>query len=150
MTTLIHERVAAANAGTNPYVIGRVASGWAVMGDVQFLEGYCLVLPDPVVPSLNDLDLTQRQTFLLDMAALGDVLLSVTDAWRVNYEILGNLEPALHGHVFPRYRTEPDELRTRPVWFYDWGAAPPFTAEAHGVLRERMRRELRTRGALQD
>jgi hypothetical protein len=27
-------------------------SGWAVFGDVQVLNGYCLLLPDPVVPTL--------------------------------------------------------------------------------------------------
>jgi diadenosine tetraphosphate (Ap4A) HIT family hydrolase len=148
MSTLIHERVALANAGTNPYVIGRVASGWAVMGDVQFLEGYCLVLPDPVVPSLNDLDLTARQAFLMDMVALGDVILIVTRASRINYEILGNAEPALHAHVFPRYPWEVDELRFRPAWFYDWSAAPPFSAEKHGALRDAIREGLRARGAL--
>lgn len=44
-----------ARAGTNPYVICRMRSGWLVIGDVQPLPGYCLLLADPVVPSLNDL-----------------------------------------------------------------------------------------------
>ena len=48
---LITERVALARNGANDKVICRLASGWAVMGDVQFLPGYCLLLPDPVVPS---------------------------------------------------------------------------------------------------
>ncbi len=41
------------------------------MGDVQFLPGYCLLLPDPVAPSLNDLDVEARATCLLDMARIG-------------------------------------------------------------------------------
>ena len=135
MTTLIHKRVAAANAGTNPTVIKRLTSGWAVMGDVQFLEGYCLLLPDPVVPTLNDLTGDARTQFLADYTALGDAVLEVTGALRINYEILGNLEPALHGHVFPRFTTEPEDLRTKPVWFYDWDAAPKFDKTAHGALQ---------------
>lgn len=119
METLIHQRVAAAQAGTNPTVICRVASGWIVLGDVQFLRGYCLLLPDPVVPDLNCLDRSQRQQFLDDMTILGDALLDVTDAYRINYAILGNTDPALHAHVFPRYLTEPDEFRQMPVWNYD-------------------------------
>ncbi|MEM0913915.1 MAG: hypothetical protein AAGK09_04815 [Planctomycetota bacterium] len=116
--TMIHERVDGANAGTNPTVICKVRSGWAVLGDVQFLPGYCLLLPDPVVGSLNDLPPDQRGQYLVDMAAIGDAILCCTDAYRVNYSILGNTEAALHAHIFARYRDEPDERRRGPAWFY--------------------------------
>jgi diadenosine tetraphosphate (Ap4A) HIT family hydrolase len=119
MTTLIHQSVEAARAGTNPTVISRVPSGWVVLGDVQFLRGYSLLLADPVVTDLNSLDGKQRIRFLKDMVILGDALLEVTGAYRINYEILGNTEPALHVHVFPRYMTEPEELRKGPAWLYD-------------------------------
>ena len=104
MTTLIHERVEAARAGTNLTVICRMPSGWAVLGDAQFLRGYSLLLADPVVADLNALNEERRRLFLRDMAILGDALLETTDAFRINYEILGNTDPALHAHVFPRYR----------------------------------------------
>jgi len=139
MQTLIHRRVSAARDGSNPYVISKVESGWAVMGDVQFLQGYCLLLPDPVVPSLNDLSGDSRAAFLRDMALLGDAILEVTGAQRMNYEILGNSEPALHAHIFPRYDSEPPELRTMPAWFYDWAAAPPYSEARHGALRDRIK-----------
>jgi diadenosine tetraphosphate (Ap4A) HIT family hydrolase len=119
MSTLIHERVQAARAGTNPTVICRMPSGWAVLCDVQFLRGYSLLLPDPVVPDLNALDQDKRAEYLLDMTILGDALLAVTGAYRINYEILGNLDAALHAHVIPRYMTEPEEMRRRPAFFYD-------------------------------
>jgi diadenosine tetraphosphate (Ap4A) HIT family hydrolase len=106
-----------------------VPSGWVVLGDVQFLRGYSLLLPDPVVPDLNALSGTQRHQFLKDMAILGDALLQVTGADRINYEILGNSEAALHAHVFPRYANEPEDLRQKPAWFYDWGKAPEFSLE---------------------
>ena len=128
--TLIHKAVAAARAGTNPDVIARVRSGWVVVGHVQVVHGYCLLLPDPVVPDLNALTGDGRAEFLLDMVAVGDVLLDLTKARRINYEILGNLEPALHAHVFPRYATEPEALRNGPVWHYDWSQAQPFEAKA--------------------
>lgn len=124
--TLIHRRVASAREGTNPMVIARMRSGWAVMGDREVLAGYSLLLPDPVVPDLNALSGLVRTTFLDDMARLGDALLQVTGASRINYEILGNSEPALHAHLFPRYDNEPPELRRRPAWFYDWSKAPEF------------------------
>lgn len=53
------------------------------------------------------------------MSMIGDALLEVTGAYRINNEILGNTDPALHTHIFPRYLSEPEELRKGPVWFYD-------------------------------
>ena len=126
--TLIHRRVAEARAGTNPSVIAQLRSGWAVLGDAQVVHGYCLLLPDPVVPDLNALAGAARTQFLADLVAFGDVLLEVTQGRRINYEILGNLEPALHAHLFPRYDSEPQALRHRPVWSYDWSLAKPFAA----------------------
>ncbi len=118
-------------------------SGWVVFGDPQILPGYCLLLPDPVVPHLNALDSVGREGFLRDMAALGDAVLLVTAASRINYEILGNVEPALHAHVIPRYSTEPEERRRAPVWAHDWSAAPPFSPAVHGDLARRIADALR-------
>ena len=134
MSTLIHRRVKEAQQGINPTVICRVQSGWVVLGDVQFLPGYSLLLPDPVVPDLNALTMEDRVTFLQDMTILGDALLEVTGAVRINYEILGNSEAALHAHVFPRFATEPAEKRRKPVWFYDWKSAPPFDSKQNQQL----------------
>lgn len=141
---LITERVALARNGANDKVICRMASGWAVMGDVQFLPGYCLLLPDPVVASLNDLDAEARATYLLDMARLGDAVLAATDAVRVNYEILGNSEPELHCHIFPRYASEPEDKRRMPVWFYDWKTAVLYEEEQHGELRNAIAQSLKS------
>jgi diadenosine tetraphosphate (Ap4A) HIT family hydrolase len=110
-----------------------------VMGDVQFLEGYCLLLPDPVVSSLNDLSASKRLEFLADMTQIGDAILEVTGAARINYEILGNTEPELHAHIFPRFANEPEDKRRMPVWFYDWTSAPKFSRIEHSYLVEKLR-----------
>jgi diadenosine tetraphosphate (Ap4A) HIT family hydrolase len=119
MPTLIHQHVAEARAGKNLAVICQMPSGWAVLSDLQYLRGYCILLPDPVVSDLNALGSEQRARYLLDMALLGDALLEVTGAFRINYGIFGNLDPALHAHVIPRYLSEPEELRKGLPFFYD-------------------------------
>lgn len=134
----IHRFVEQARRGELPRVIARVTSGWAVLGDPQILPGYCLLLPDPVVPDLNALRGPERQQFLDDMARLGDAVLAVTGAERINYEILGNVEPALHAHVIPRSAREPAERRRQPVWLHDWTTAAPFDPVAHGELQRRI------------
>ena len=142
MNTLIHKIVDSCRAGTAPQVIARLPSGWAVMGMQQVLLGYSLLLPDPVVPHLNALDVVARDRFMSDLARLGDAVLGVTGAVRINYAIFGNLEPALHAHVHPRYADEPQALRTGNPWSYDWSQAPPFDAAVHGELRDRIRDRL--------
>lgn len=146
MKTLIHQRVEGCRRGKNPTVIARVTSGWVVLGDVQFLEGYSLLLPDPVVGDLNELDRAARETYLYEMTVIGDALLKVTDAHRINYEILGNTEAALHAHIFPRYRSEPDALRKVPVWAYDWRTAPVFDPDRDRDLMDRIRAEILSAG----
>jgi diadenosine tetraphosphate (Ap4A) HIT family hydrolase len=145
MTTLIHQRVAEAQRGENSKVICRMPSGWAVMGDRQVLSGYTLLLPDPVPPSLNNMPEEHRERFLHDMVILGDALLEVTGAARINYEILGNSDPALHAHVIPRYDNEPEERRRAPVWFYDFKTAREFSPDIDRPLMERLAKEINRR-----
>src|SRR6202011_4183877 len=109
--TTIHRMVAAARDGREPRVIARLYSGWALFGERQFLRGYSLLLPDPVVPTLNALGSKGRATYLQDVARLGDAVLTLTGAARINYAILGNQDPPLHTHVIPRFADEPGKLR---------------------------------------
>ena len=146
MPTPIHRRVAACTAGQEPTVIARMASGWAVLGDPQVLRGYCLLLPDPVPPHLNALPVPARTQFLADMAALGDAVLAATGALRVNYALYGNLAPALHAHVFPRYRDEPEFAQTGHPWVYDWSKARNFDAEIDAALQHDICRRLQFAG----
>jgi diadenosine tetraphosphate (Ap4A) HIT family hydrolase/catechol 2,3-dioxygenase-like lactoylglutathione lyase family enzyme len=140
--TAIQRRVERLRAGDDGGVIARLPSGWAVMGDPQVIDGYCLLLPDPVVPHLNALPVGEREQFLADMARLGDAVLAVTGALRINYAIFGNLEPALHAHVFPRRAHEPEALRTAHPWGWDWAHAPRYSGETHGSLLNAIRQRL--------
>jgi diadenosine tetraphosphate (Ap4A) HIT family hydrolase len=144
--TVIHREVAAAREGSNPRVIARLSSGWAVFGERQFVRGYALLLPDPVVANLNALGAQQRIVFLSDMARLGDALLKVTGAVRINYAMFGNQEPALHAHVIPRYLDEPPQLRTAQPWAYDWSAARCFDRAAEQSLVQELLQELNRLG----
>jgi len=146
--TAIDVLVERCRAGDYPPAVGRLHSGWAVMGERQVLPGYCLLLPDPVVPNLNVLKGDDRLHFMADMGVLGDALLSVTGAVRINYAIFGNVEPALHAHLFPRRADEPEEIRTAQPWALDWLAAAGFDQAMHGGLKDQLREELRRSGAL--
>ena len=121
----IHKQVEAARSGSEPAVICQIPSGWVVLANWQYLRGYCIQMPDPVVPSLNDLTQLARTAYLSDMAIIGDALLEVTGAYRINYAIMGNSDQVLHSHIVPRYLTEPDRFRMSNPWMY-----PPETMDA--------------------
>ena len=140
--TAIHRRVVACRAGTDPTVIARLTSGWAVMGDPQVLRGYCLLLPDPVVPHLQALGAGDQARYLADLARLGQAVFAATGALRINYAVFGNVEPALHGHVLPRYEDEPADRRTAHPWSYDWSRARRFDVALDQELLMQIRARL--------
>lgn len=140
--TAIHAMVDRCRAGDYPAAVARLRSGWVILGERQVLNGYCLLLPDPVVPHLNALPEEVRAQFLSDMAAVGDALLAGTACLRINYAIFGNVEPALHAHIFPRYAAEPEAARTAQPWALDWAGAPAYSDALHGELKQRLGRQL--------
>ncbi|MEZ6318530.1 MAG: hypothetical protein R3B49_07230 [Phycisphaerales bacterium] len=145
----ITNRVARIRAGDDPQLIARVASGWAILANQQpeGLDGCCMVLPDPVVPSLNDLDERERAAFLTDLAALGDAVLAATGCERINYLILCNQVPELHGHAVPRFAHEdPVKRKLGPFEAYDFaGARRADPAGRDAALLAELRAELGAR-----
>ena len=143
------DRIGSAERGENPTVLMRMCSGFAVIGDTQFLPGYCVLLAAPQVASLAALDLPARADFLLDMSILGDAITAVCQPRRINYSILGNADPFLHAHVFPRYSSEPAELIDKPPFRYprDRWTDPQYqwSPERHGSLMDQLRDALRRR-----
>ena len=134
------ERLARLAEGKSPLLIARMPSGFAVMGDSQYLPGYCLLLAYPEVNHLHDLPVDRRAQYLTDMGLLGEALMAATGCLRVNYAILGNLDPFLHAHVWPRYTWEDDRYRLAPPSDYpaDYRDAPErlYSAEKHGELQK--------------
>lgn len=142
-----HDRIAAAERGENLTVLLRMPSGFAVMGDTQFLPGYCLLLVAPKVDHLTDLPLPARLDFLRDMSLLGEAVEAVCRPRRVNYEIFGNTDPFLHAHVLPRYDWEPAEFLAGPASHYPrerrQASGDQFSEEAHGQLKAQIAATLR-------
>ncbi|WP_435603492.1 HIT family protein [Streptomyces sp. bgisy130] len=145
------DRIGAALRGENPTVLRRLDSGFAAIGDVQFLPGYSVLLVDgPQVQRLSDLPKSKRLSFLSDMDRLGEAVertcRRLDPAFRrVNLEILGNTDPFLHAHVWPRFDWEPADLVGAPVWLYPrdrWSDTQFRLGPQHDALREAIGSEL--------
>jgi len=139
-----HDRIRSAHSGHNPTVIARMPAAFAVMGDVQWLPGYCVLLTDdPAADRLSDLQSDDLAAYLDSMARLAtavEAACAESDPafLRVNIEILGNTDPFLHAHVWPRYAWEPKELVGKPVWLYPpqrWTDATTALGPQHDGLR---------------
>ncbi|MFF8510206.1 HIT family protein [Streptomyces sp. NPDC015492] len=138
------DRIGSALRGANPSVLRRLDAGFAVIGDVQFLPGYSVLLvDDPDVQRLSELSRDRRLRFLSDMDRLGEAVeracRRLDPAFRrVNLEILGNTDGFLHAHVWPRYSWEPDDLVGMPVWLYPrerWSDEAYALGPRHDALR---------------
>ncbi len=147
------DRVGSALAGVNPTVLRRLRAGFAVIGDVQHLPGYCVLITDtPGVDQLTDLSPDRQLLFLEDMAILGRAVAEVCarrdpQFRRINLEIQGNTDAFLHAHVTPRYEWEPPEIIGWPAALHHWTrqmtdpATRPLGAE-HDRLRLDLGEEL--------
>ena len=112
------DRLASALAGTNPTVLARMKSGFAVICDTQFLPGYCILLGHPQRGLLNELPMADRLQFMADMTLIGDAITAAARPLRINYAVMCNDLPLLHAHITPRYAWEPPERLRRPVQQY--------------------------------
>ena len=137
----IANRVARIVRGEDPQLIARMPSGWAILANQQpdAIAGCCMLLPDPVVSSVNDLSPECRAAFMTDFVRLGDAVLAATGAERINYLILCNQVPELHGHAIPRFAGEdPDKRKLGPFEAYDFPNARK--ADATGPDADLLRR----------
>jgi diadenosine tetraphosphate (Ap4A) HIT family hydrolase len=147
------DRIGSAARGDNPTVLAELQSGYAVIGDVQFLPGYCVLLGrDPNAKALAEMPRAERVQFLADVDLLATAIeracREADPAFRrVNIDILGNADAFVHAHVWPRYEWEPAELIWRPVWLYDlanWSNSSTRLGEQHDSLRAGITDELRS------
>ncbi|WP_369201588.1 diadenosine tetraphosphate hydrolase [Streptomyces sp. PU-14G] len=145
------DRIGSALRGENPAVLRQMNAGFAVIGDVQFLPGYAVLLvDDPSVERLSELPQSRRLAFLSDMDMLGEAVEHAARRLdpafrRVNLEILGNTEGFLHAHVWPRFDWEPADLVGRPVWLYPrerWSDQQYALGPQHDAVRGAIGEEL--------
>ncbi|BDZ40487.1 diadenosine tetraphosphate hydrolase [Microbacterium suwonense] len=147
------DRIGSAARGENPTLLAQTPAGYAVIGDVQFLPGYSVLLSrDTDARALADLPRTERVQYLSDVDLLATAVERACRKHdpafrRMNIEILGNTDAFVHAHLWPRYDWEPAGLVQKPVWLYDaahWSDPAHALGPRHDALRSSITAELTT------
>ena len=112
---IICERIKLIREGLNPYFVAELETGYVVIGDHQYFQGYTLFLCKEHKHELHDLEPENKQQFLLEMSMVAEAVYYGFKPDKLNYELLGNGDAHLHWHIFPRRLTESNPRS--PVWW---------------------------------
>lgn len=146
---LICDRIQKIQAGTNPYFVKELETGYVVIGDNQHFKGYTLFLCKEHKTELFQLDQDKKLKFLEEMSLTAEAVYRAFHAEKMNYELLGNGDTHLHWHLFPRTAGDLENYGNNgkgPVWWY-----PPEKMYSDGTrpseielkkMKEMLRKEL--------
>lgn len=122
--------------------ISRLGVSFLGLYDDARFPGRCLLVLDQHAEDLSSLDPKVAQAFLTDVQKCARAIMTTTKAPRMNYAVLGNLEPHLHFHLIPRGQPD-DPLPTRPPWEPTIKKSHLPASEIKSLI-ERISAELRT------
>lgn len=111
---LVCERIMQIKNNRNKFFVKELKSGYVVLGDYQYYNGYTLLLSKTHTNELHKLPPNEKFQFLKDMALTAEAVYHAFNPDKLNYELLGNTDSHLHWHIFPRYKTDPRADET--VW----------------------------------
>ncbi len=101
-------------AGSFEDFVAELPQSFVILCDAQFYRGYCVVLAKRHVNEVHLMPADEARALLDETIAVGRSIALATRPLKLNYECLGNQEPHVHWHVFPRFET--DAMRAAPVW----------------------------------
>jgi diadenosine tetraphosphate (Ap4A) HIT family hydrolase len=96
--------------------IAELQSCYVILGDKQFYCGYCILFAKQHATELYLMAADSARLLHDEMRLAAEAIAAVVKPWKMNYECLGNSEPHVHWHLFPRQKNEADELRRGPIW----------------------------------
>lgn len=111
---LVCNRINKIKEGTNKYFVAELETGYVVIGDHQYFEGYTLFLCKEHKHELHELSSDDKQKFLVEMSKVSEAVYRAFNPDKLNYELLGNGISHMHWHIFPRRLTELNPAA--PVW----------------------------------
>ena len=100
--------------GEHDWAIARLRHGYVWLNRTQYHEGATFYVAKRCVAELHELQPSERQGHLMEMAAVAAAVFHAVDARKMNYEALGNSVAHLHWWLTPRHRDDP--CPRGPIW----------------------------------
>lgn len=94
-------------------IVWQFPNSVAVLGPWQFYTGYCVLISREHASELYHLG-AAREAYLSEMSLLAEAIEACFQPHKLNYELLGNIVPHMHWHIFARYADDAERLK--PVW----------------------------------
>lgn len=147
---LICDRIEMIKNGENPYFVKELETGYVVIGDHQYFEGFTLFLCKRHETELFHLDREFKMKFLEEMSIVAEAAARAFGAEKMNYELLGMGDAHLHWHLYPRRAGDLGDYGNHgkgPVWWlpmnlmYDDSTRP--APEQLDKMKTRLLSELR-------
>ncbi len=112
----ICKTIASCQAHSNPDFICELPNSYVVLGNrqYQYYKRYCIVLFKQHKTELFDMTSDERKNYFDEISLVAKAIWNLSHPDKLNYEILGNQEPHLHCHIFPRKKS--DEFFRLPIW----------------------------------
>lgn len=116
---LVCGRINLIKQGKNKYFVKEMKSGYVVLCDFQYFYGYTVFLSKIHAKELHELEKTEKELFLKEMAIVAEAVIKTFKPKKLNYELLGNSDSHLHWHLIPRYGDDPKTETS--IWAIDCG-----------------------------
>lgn len=120
---LICERIELIKQGKNPHFVKELETGYVVIGDGQYFQGYTLFLAKEHVTELHQMEYETKIKFLEEMSIVQEAVAKAFQAEKMNIELLGNGDAHVHWHLFPRKAGDMKRYGHNgrgPVWWVPW------------------------------
>ena len=111
---LICDRIQLIQENKNPYFVRELNTGYVVLADSQYFEGYTLFLSKHHVTELHQLAPAEKLAFLEEMSLVQEACAKAFHADKMNIELLANGDAHVHWYLFPR--PNGDTAPAGPVW----------------------------------
>ncbi|MCB0335162.1 MAG: HIT family protein [Bdellovibrionales bacterium] len=140
MTNPIQAKIDLIKSNENDYFVAELETGYVVLGEWCYFNGYTLFLCKETVAELHELDWDFRVTHLQEMSLVAEAVCKTFKPRKLNYELLGNQCPHIHWHFFPRYGT--DEMPRASIWEISESIRQAEALKLEGTELKLMKREL--------
>lgn len=135
MECFVCERIHQLENQEVPMLIRELETGYVVLGDFQYIEGYTVFICKQHKTELFDLEPEFRHKFMDEMVMTAEAVARAFKAEKMNYELLGTGNGVhMHWHLFPRHAG--DTPSPGPVW-----AVPASIRQNDAVRPDPERRE---------